>query len=532
MQFSSPTFLLAVLPVVFAGFVLVSRHGSHAMTKGWLAACSLALFAWWRPEAVPVLLASLIGNFALARRLGQTRSRRLLIAAVVLNCFYLGYFKYALFVVDNANAVFGAGWPAPHLLLLPLGISFYTFQQIAYLVDVQAGRVQPHGLLDQTLFMGFFPYVVSGPITHAGEMVPQFNDPSRLRPQLQTVCLGLTIFLIGMAKKVLVADPFAPTVARVFADAEHGGVGFVQAWAGALSFALEMYFDFSGYSDMAIGLALLFGIALPLNFNSPFKARNVIDYWSRWHMTLTRFLTAYIYNPVVLSLSRRRMARGLPLPRRGRMTPGAFATLVAGPTMLTMLVSGIWHGAGWQFVIFGLLHGAFLVIAHGWHAVKARLGLSFGGTYLGGHVAVAASVLLTFLCAVVALVFFRAGSVAAAMDIVSGMAGLNGLTLPPALAPLAAMLGGDVAPMDGLGGVQFARIALFLAVVWALPNTFEWLRHFPTALDFRACGQDGAIALPAWRPSPWIGAALGSLTLFVVLTSFSAAPAEFLYAKF
>lgn len=527
MQFSSPIFLLAVLPAMFAGFVLVSRCASIAGAKAWLAACSLALLAWWRPEAVPVLLASLLGNFALARRLGQSRSRRLLIAGVLLNCVYLGYFKYALFVVDNANAIFGAGWSSLHLLL-PLGISFYTFQQIAYLVDVQACRVQPHGLLDQTLFMSFFPYVVSGPITHAGEMVPQFNDPRTLRPQLLPVCLGLTIFLVGMAKKVLVADPFAPTVARIFAEAENGGVGFVEAWVGALSFALEMYFDFSGYSDMAIGLALLFGVALPLNFNSPFKARNVIDYWSRWHMSLTRFLTAYIYNPVVLALSRRRMAKGLPLPRRGRMTPGAFATLVAGPTMLTMLVSGIWHGAGWQFVIFGLLHGVFLVVAHGWHAIKARLGLSGHG----GAVAVAASVLLTFLCAVVALVFFRAGSVAAAARIVAGMAGFNGLTLPPLFAPLAGMFGAEVAPIDGLGSVQFARIALFLAVVWALPNTYEWLRHFPTALDFRARGQAAAIALPAWRPSPWIGVALGSLTLFVVLTTFSAAPAEFLYAKF
>lgn len=541
MLFNSAEFVLIFLPVTLAGFALLRRFAGLAATKLWIVGASFAFYSWWHPENLPILLFSMAMNHVFGRALERRPVRWLLVAGVMLNCALLGYFKYTAFAVATANGLFDAGWTAPHIVL-PLGISFYTFQQIAYLVDAHAGRANGHGALDYAAFVSFFPQLISGPITHHRELIPQMNDPARFRLRWDSIAIGATIFLIGLFKKVLVADPFGKTVNPIFAHADTGHVAFVEAWVGALSYALQMYFDFSGYSDMAVGLGLLFGLALPINFNSPFKARNVIDYWSRWHITLTRFLTAYIYNPLVLALTRRRLERGLPLPRRGRMSAGAFAQLVAGPTMVTMLVSGIWHGAGWQFVIFGVLHGAFLVVAHGWHALKAHYRPERKGdaARTGRALATAGSVLLTFLCATVALVFFRAPSVAAALDIVRGMVGLNGVVVPPGLAALPivgdlwAALGARTGATEGVGALQFARIFLFLGVVWGLPNTYEWLRDYPTALGFKAAPPTDrpVTAAPAWRPRPAIGVALGAVSFVGLLYSFSAAPTEFIYFQF
>jgi D-alanyl-lipoteichoic acid acyltransferase DltB (MBOAT superfamily) len=311
----------------------------------------------------------------------------------------------------------------------------------------------------------------------------------------------------------------------------------IQAWTGALAYALQIYFDFSGYSDMAIGLGLIFGISLPLNFNSPYKARNVIDYWSRWHMTLTRFLTAYIYNPIVVALTRRRAARRLPLPRRGRMTTGTFVALVALPTLLTMLISGVWHGAGWQFVAFGLLHGTYLVVAHAWRAWKVHRGIELES---GSRATIAGSVLLTFLCVTVALVFFRASTVSGAIDILRGMVGLNGLMLPhfvaslPGAAAFSQATGITMGSLDLFEPSYAIRIVLFLAAVWTLPNAYEWLRDYPTALDFRAASArlTGRLRAVTWRPAPAVGAAMGAVSTITLLYALSSAPTEFLYFQF
>ena len=245
-------------------------------------------------------------------------------------------------------------------------------------------------------------------------------------------------------------------------------------------------------------------------------------------MTLTRFLTAYVYNPIVVALTRRRALKRLPLPRRGRMTPGTFVALVALPTMFTMFVSGIWHGAGWQFIVFGLLHGLYLVVAHAWRAWKTHRGVALDA---GGPLAVAGSVLLTFGCVVVALVFFRAASVAAAVDLLRGMAGLNGVTLPRAFASLPALgdLGVRFASLRLFEPVDAVRIVVFLAFVWTLPNAYQWLRDYPTALDFRA----GAAWIDRrWRPSPALGLAMGALSTVTLLYALSSAPTEFLYFQF
>jgi alginate O-acetyltransferase complex protein AlgI len=282
---------------------------------------------------------------------------------------------------------------------------------------------------------------------------------------------------------------------------------------------------------------LLFGISLPPNFDSPFKARNIIEFWSRWHMTLTRFLTAYVYNPIVLRMTRARSRRGLPMPRRGRITPGAFVMLVALPSILTMFVSGVWHGAGWQFIVFGLLHGFYLAVNHGWRAIKAARGWAIDG---GGWTAHAASVLLTFLCVLIGLIFFRADNVPAALNLLSGMFS----TVPqmdesilglPVLGPLAAQLGLPAGPTPLFKLSEGLWIFAMLMAVWFLPNPTQWMRHYRTALDAKPGPSWLERLLPAiatWRPSPAFGCIVGMVGMLTLMRALSAAPTEFLYFQF
>ena len=527
MLFTSAQFLFQFLPATLIGFLALQHMRKPRLAAVWLTIASLVFYSWWRPENLPLLLLSMAVNYTLGGIVLRRQSRLLLAVGILFNLGLLGWFKYAGFAVATADALLARDWNVPHIIL-PLAISFFTFQQIAYLVDAYGGKVSERDPLNYCLFITFFPHLIAGPITHHREMLSQFGSPDRFRIRADLFALGVTLFVIGLFKKVMVADPFGVTVRPIFAAAQTGGVQFVEAWTGALSYALQIYFDFSGYTDMAIGLGLLFGIALPPNFNSPYKARNVIDYWSRWHMTLTRFLTAYIYNPIVVALTRRRAMKRLPLPRRGRMTPGTFVVLVALPTLFTLLVSGLWHGAGWQFIVFGLLHGVYLVIAHAWRAWKIHRGVAPDA---GGPVAVAGSVLLTFGCVVVALVFFRAASVTAAVDLLRGMAGLNGVTLPRVFAALPGLgdLGVRFASLRLFEPIDALRIALFLGVVWTLPNAYQWLRDYPTALDFQA----GAAWIDRrWRPSPAMGLAMGAVSTVTLLYALSSAPTEFLYFQF
>jgi D-alanyl-lipoteichoic acid acyltransferase DltB (MBOAT superfamily) len=536
MLFNSSEFISLFLPVVFLGFIVIARFREARLAAAWLTIASLVFYSWWRWQNLPLLLTSMGVNYWLGGVLVRRQSKLTLALGIGFNVCLLGYFKYTMFALETTRELFGGDWQVPHVIL-PLAISFFTFQQIAYLVDAYGGRVSERDPLNYALFITFFPHLIAGPITHHREMLAQFSAPDRFRPRWDLVAIGLTLFLIGLFKKVMIADPLGVAVRPIFAQADIGGVQFIQAWTGALSYALQIYFDFSGYTDMAIGLGLLFGISLPPNFNSPYKARNIIDYWSRWHMTLTRFLTAYIYNPIVVAFTRRRAAKGLPLPRRGKMTPATFVALVALPTGFTMLISGVWHGAGWQFVIFGLLHGFYLVVAHAWRAWKAHRGLPLQG---GSPLTVAGSVLLTFLCATVALVFFRAPSVPAAIDLLRGMTGLNGVTLPgpvariPLVAPLADAMGIAIGSLDNFEVSYVVRIVVFLIVVWTFPNAYQWLRDHRTALDFKPTPSwtDRFASIVPWRPTPALGLVVGAVSTITLLYALSSAPSEFLYFQF
>lgn len=324
MLFNSAVFIAGFLPVVLLGFLLLSGTGQQRLAGVWLTISSLVFYGWWNPGYVPLLLGSMAFNYLLGGYLLKHPSRAALVLGISANLLLLGYYKYTGFLVQTLDQTLGLGWSMDEIVL-PLAISFFTFQQIAYLVDAHDGAVVEHDFLNYSLFITFFPHLISGPITHHLEMLEQFRDPANFRPRLDNIAVGTTLFLLGLFKKVILADPLGETASPVFASAAGGmALSMHDAWAGALSYTLQIYFDFSGYTGMAIGLGLLFGISLPANFDSPYKARNVIEFWSRWHMTLTRFLTAYIYNPIVLRVTRARMAAGKPQPRRGKMTAGTF----------------------------------------------------------------------------------------------------------------------------------------------------------------------------------------------------------------
>jgi D-alanyl-lipoteichoic acid acyltransferase DltB (MBOAT superfamily) len=538
--FNSAVFILAFLPLSWAGFFALGLRGYHRLAVLWLALASLFFYGWWNTTYVPLLLGSMAVNYAIGRALARQPSKPLLIAGVAANLALLGYYKYAGFLVQVVDGVSGAAFPIPEIAL-PLAISFFTFQQIAFLVDSYDGVAEEANLTNYAMFITFFPHLIAGPITHHKEMLPQFADRRIFRPQPDMVALGLTLFLLGLAKKVILADSVATWVRPVFASAASGGApDLIQSWLAAVGYALQIYFDFSGYTDMAIGIAMLFGIRLPRNFDSPYKRRNIIEYWAHWHMTLTRFLTAYIYNPIVLPLTRARMQKGKPGLRRGKTTPGAFAVLVAMPTMITMLLAGLWHGAGWQFIVFGGLHGFYLAVNHAWRTLKAYWGWKADSERALPR---AVSVLTTFLCVIAALVFFRSANVGTALTVLSGMAGQHGAVLPydfdkiPGVWRIGTLLHVTFGPVDSpVNEAMF--VTLLLVIVWVFPNTQQWLRRFETGLGTQpresAAERRGGLAarLAVWRPTAAFGVAVGVVGFFSLMRALSAAPSEFLYFKF
>jgi len=496
MLFNSYTFIFAFLPVALLGYALIGRTQSRVAVLSWLIAVSVAFYGLWNPISLLIILPSVAVNYLLARWMqartaagaeGDRQCTWILTLGIVFNLCFLGYFKYKNFFLDSANELFGTQF-ALVATILPLGISFITFQKIAFLVDVRVGTIRKFDAFDFLIFVFFFPQLIAGPIVHYREMVPQFNAASQ-RLQASEIAVGLSLFAIGLFKKAVLADGIAPYANLSFGAAEQGqSLGLIQAWLGALAYTLQIYFDFSGYSDMAIGLARMFGIKLPANFNSPLKASSIIDFWSRWHMTLTRFLTAYAYTPLVMRMTRNRMARGQAVLGRNQRSVGAFVALVAWPSMATMFLSGLWHGAGVTFIVWGLLHGGYLIINHGWRLWRPKWDKATYERWMKplGFV-------LTLGAVVVAMVFFRAKSMAGALHMLQGMAGLDGVTLPTAVLARMGSLGewlaqaGVVADLSSGAAFQSATlwvVALLLAATM-LPNSLEAMKRFEPALGFQ-----------------------------------------------
>jgi alginate O-acetyltransferase complex protein AlgI len=540
MLFNSYEFIFGFLPLVLLGFYLLgSRNREWALL--WLTAASLFFYAWWRPINVLLIAPSILINLGLARLLERYRetnpalARAVLVAGIVFNLCFLGYFKYTMFLAGAANDVFGTSFTLTHFIL-PLGISFITFQKIAFLVDVQGGRVSAFTLRDYALFVLFFPQLIAGPIVHYREMMPQFRAISA-KWDPENAAVGLTLFFAGLAKKLILADPMSQIIAPLYAQAANGSpLGLVDGWVAALGFTLQIYFDFSGYTDMALGLARFFGIKLPLNFNSPLKASSMIDFWLRWHVSLTRFLTAYIYNPLTLKLTRARLAKGKPVFGGRSTTVSAFATLLVMPTMLTMFVSGLWHGAGYTYIVWGLIHGALISINHGWRLIRPRIwpNAKTHPRFLAGS-----GFVLTFLSVVFAMAMFRAPTVTGAVHIWTDMIGVHGVTLPEGLL---ARLGSSAAwlrklgiqpdPSSGLLLMQAVeRVTALLVIALCLPNTLEMLAPYEPALGVRpAKNESWLVRKLRWRENAiWAaGVAVVSMAGLLSLGQLS----EFLYWQF
>jgi alginate O-acetyltransferase complex protein AlgI len=380
MLFNSYEFIFVFLPITFFVYFYLNHKRLTEASKGFLVCSSLFFYSWWNVAYLPIILASMIFNYVIGRSLNKTCNNKgkgfsrkaILIFGVVLNLSLLGYFKYADFFIENINIAFSVNAESLNLLL-PLAISFFTFQQIAYLVDNYRQGTEEYDFLNYALFVTFFPQLIAGPIVHHKEMMPQFAKTRNKVKNYRNIAIGLFIFSIGLFKKVVIADTFAVWATQGFDVATT--LNLFEAWATSLSYTFQLYFDFSGYTDMAIGLALLFNIRLPVNFNSPYKATNIQDFWRRWHITLSRFLRDYVYIPL------------------GGNRKGGFRTY--NNLMATFVIGGLWHGAGWTFVFWGFLHGLALIIQKLWEKLGFKLWSWFAW-------------LITFNFVNIAWVFFRA----------------------------------------------------------------------------------------------------------------------------
>lgn len=502
MLFSSFEFIFLFLPITLAFFFFLN-HRSRNWGLAWLAFASLFFYGWWKTSYLLLLGASILCNYFIgevildARREGlPRRAKRAMALGVTLNIALLLYYKYTNFFIGALNGV--TGWHIPNPPIeLPLGISFFTFTQTAYLVDCCYKTINRYNMVNYVLFVTYFPHLIAGPILHHSEMMPQFNYRKPHTLSAIDLSVGLSLFAMGLFKKVIIADNIAFLADIVFKDASaKHAVGFYQAWKGSLAYTLQLYFDFSGYSDMAIGLSRMIGIRLPINFHSPYKARSASEFWQRWHRTLSRFIRDYLY---------------IPLGGNRKGLPRKYLNL-----LITMFLAGLWHGAGWTFMLWGLMHGVFLAVNHLWRDLKRRLGLPVQrrltplGLFWG---------LLTFLAVNFAWVMFRADSVS------SGCTVLRSMFQFGQWRTLAQCSRADL--------TQFAVLAALLAWVFLAPNTQQVMRRYAPAIGLYRGDRHFLFRAVLWKPNlPWalLVAGLLSTSVLAVLTSYKSL--AFLYFQF
>jgi len=438
MLFNSPEFVFLFLPTAVIVYFLLNRMRLLYAGMVWLTLASFFFYAFWSPQYLILILGSIFVNYTIGTALAREKKeilripvskKVLFIGGIILNLGFLGYYKYTDFLITNANLLFGASFELQHIVL-PLAISFFTFQQVAYLVDSYRGETREYDFVNYCLFVTFFPQLIAGPIVHHGEMMPQFAALRTKVFNAENLARGLFIFSIGLFKKAVVADLFA-----VWANNGYDNpvaLTLLNAWVVSLSYTLQLYFDFSGYTDMAMGGALMCNIRLPLNFNSPYKALSIQDFWRRWHMTLSRWLRDYLYIPL----------------GGNRKGPGrTYLNL-----FLTFLLGGLWHGAGWTFVIWGALHGLATALHKFWQDAGYRMPRLLGW-------------LCTFLFVHIAWVFFRAPDLPKAGYMLKGLVGLNGITH------------GAQEIYGSLPGTV-ALLTVFLVIAVRSPNSMEWASRF------------------------------------------------------
>lgn len=444
MLFNSFEFILFFLPVVFCGYFVLNKRKLTTLSRWWLLGASLFFYGWWNVYYIPLIISSVLFNFAITQAMIKRRDVqsgwmapvRFLQLGLIFNIGFLAYFKYMDFFLETVNAGFGTDLNLLNLAL-PLAISFYTLQQIAFIIDSYEGLVEEKNFLDYALFVTFFPQLIAGPIVHHSEVMPQFANIKNKLLTLSNVNKGLFIFSIGLFKKVVLADTFATWATPGFDIAT--SLTFFEAWATSLSYTFQIYFDFSGYTDMAIGAALIFNIKLPQNFNSPYVATNIVDYWKRWHITLTNFITTYVYTPLLRLFD--------------QITFAKMMIAILG----SFLISGLWHGASWTFVLWGLMHGLGIVVFHCW---KKFVEIKF-------HRFV--SWLITFNFINVTFIVFRANSVEDISKVLKGMIGLNGVQI-------------DATWLEGINGSNWTVLWLVAGMLVCLlaKNSAEQLKQFST----------------------------------------------------
>ncbi len=472
MPFNSYLFLLVFLPATLAAYYLLALTALHKFRLALLVLATILFYSYGAARYLPLLLGSVVFNYAIANFLTRTGGRTktlLLWFGVVTDVTLLLYYKYFAFLLVNLGLLFGHDTaitgPA-----LPLAISFYTFQQIAFLVDTARGTVAPTRPLAYASSILFFPYIVSGPIAFYREVGPQFEQRPERSAVAGNLLVGVIMLSLGLFKKTVVADSFALWVDPVFGTAAGGApVSFTGGWSMLLAYWLQLYFDFSGYTDMALGIARMFGILLPMNFFSPVRCTSIIDYWRRWHMTLGRFCNFYIFQSIAVPLSRWAAMRGM--GRKGLLAVGTFV-----PTFLTMLIIGAWHGGNWTYFVFGVMHGCFMIVNEAWRfATRKRRKANpvpSRSSLIKGNV-------LTMLAVLLALVPFRAADMPTAMNVWTGLVGLHGF-------------GGDIAHFHGLANLSaLALIAAVIAgfvFVYLMPNTEQFMTDYEPALEW-----------PKWR---------------------------------
>jgi len=456
--FNSYEFIFAFLPITFFIYFYLNYKRLTEISKGFLVFSSLFFYSWWNITYLPIILSSMLFNYVIGNSLNNKESRHrfskksILTFGIISNLSLLGYFKYSDFMIENFNLTFSSDNELLNLAL-PLAISFFTFQQISYLVDSYRCETKEYDFLNYALFVTFFPQLIAGPIVHHKEMMPQFAQIRNKIKNYRNIVMGLFIFSMGLFKKVIIADSFAVWATNGFDIAST--LNFIEAWATSLSYTFQLYFDFSGYTDMAIGLALLFNIKLPINFNSPYKATTIQDFWRRWHMTLSRFLRDYVYLPL------------------GGNRKGEFRTY--NNLLATFIIGGIWHGAGWTFIFWGFLHGMALVIHRTW----GKLGFKIWAWLAW---------LITFNFVNIAWVFFRAKEWDDAVMVLSGMIGLNGIVLPERLGSKLSFLSnyGVEFTKGAIYAVSESNLVIFyiiiaFAVVLSLNNSTLIIKNFKTS---------------------------------------------------
>ena len=460
MLFNSYEFIFAFLPIMFLGYFFLTGKRLITGAKSWLVFGSLFFYSWWNVLYLPLILGSMLFNYTIGSSLTKGKEykkvskKSLLIIGIIANLSLLGYFKYVDFFISNFNLISGDNVSLLHLAL-PLAISFFTFQQIAYLVDSFRCETKEYDFLNYALFVTFFPQLIAGPIVHHKEMMPQFSKTSNLVKNYKNITLGVFIFSIGLFKKVVIADTFAIWATSGFDTVL--SLNLIEAWATSFSYTFQLYFDFSGYTDMAIGVALLFNIKLPINFNSPYKAKNIQDFWRRWHITLSRFLRDYIYIPL------------------GGNRVSSFRTY--NNLMITFILGGLWHGAGWTFVFWGFLHGIALVV----HRLWKSLGFNMNSVLAW---------FITFNFINIAWIFFRAKEWEDAIKVLKGMFGFSSIVLPNFLATKLVFLqqygvefGGWISNIDSDGGKYLIPwLIIGFIIVFSFKNSIELVKNFKFSL--------------------------------------------------